>query len=129
MLLDTGPLVAFLNGRDSLHEWALTQWGQIAMPMLSCESVLSEACHVLGSADAVMRLVERGVIALPFHLADHTTQVSRLLRQYASVPMSLADACLVRMSELQADGPVFTLDSDFRIYRRNGRRTIPTLMP
>jgi predicted nucleic acid-binding protein len=43
--------------------------------------------------------------------------------------MSLADACLVRLSELHRDSTVFTLDSDFRIYRRHGNKVIPVLMP
>ena len=49
--------------------------------------------------------------------------------RYANVPMSVADACLVRMSELVADCTVFTLDGDFRVYRRNKRQKIPVLMP
>ena len=52
-----------------------------------------------------------------------------MLGRYTSVPMSLADACLVRMSELVPDSVVFMLDSDFRIYRRHGRPAIPLLMP
>lgn len=51
------------------------------------------------------------------------------MRRYADVPMSLADACLVRMSELSDDASVLTLDSDFRIYRRLGRQAIPLLTP
>jgi hypothetical protein len=43
--------------------------------------------------------------------------------------MSLADACLVRLSEIHAATEVFTLDSDFRIYRRHGNKVIPVLMP
>jgi len=45
------------------------------------------------------------------------------------VPMSLTDACLVRLAELNAESLIFTLDGDFRIYRKHGRRTIPTVMP
>ena len=52
-----------------------------------------------------------------------------LLRRYRNVPMSLADACLVRLSELYGDCAVLTLDSDFRIYRRHGRQVIPVLAP
>ena len=51
------------------------------------------------------------------------------LKKYQDVPMSFADACLVRMAERDAEGIVFTLDNDFSIYRKNGRQTIPTLMP
>lgn len=51
------------------------------------------------------------------------------MKRYASVPMTLADGCLVRMAEVHARSPILTLDSDFRIYRKNGRQVIPTLMP
>jgi uncharacterized protein len=51
------------------------------------------------------------------------------MRKFASVPMSLADACLVRMTELEPHSVLLTLDSDFRVYRRNKRQTIPTIMP
>jgi uncharacterized protein len=53
----------------------------------------------------------------------------KLLARYSSVPMSLADACLVRMSELNPKSQVFTLDSDFNFYRKNVRRVIPLIMP
>jgi hypothetical protein len=43
--------------------------------------------------------------------------------------MSFADACLVRMSELWPAAPVFTLDSDFRVYRRNKRQSLPLVCP
>ena len=52
-----------------------------------------------------------------------------LIRKFANVPMSLADACLVRMTELDAQSAIVTLDSDFRVYRRNRRRIVPTIMP
>jgi uncharacterized protein len=45
------------------------------------------------------------------------------------VPMSLADACLVRMSEQMSDSVVLTLDRDFKVYRRQGRNVIRTWMP
>jgi hypothetical protein len=48
---------------------------------------------------------------------------------YASVPMSLADACLVRMSETLADPVLLTTDADIRVYRRHGRQVVPTVMP
>ena len=51
------------------------------------------------------------------------------MRKYADVPMSLADACLVRMSETLADSVILTTDADFRIYRRHGRQVVPCMMP
>lgn len=133
VLLDTGPLVAFLNRADRLHEWAAAQWAEIEPPLLTCESVLSEACFLLrrspGGAAAVLELVERGVVKLPFDVAPEADTIGKLLRRYADVPMSLADACLVRMAEQDSRARVFTADSDFRLYRAQGRRVIPLIAP
>jgi predicted nucleic acid-binding protein len=133
VILDTGPLVAFLNREDRFHAWAVAEWDAIEPPMLTCEAVLSEACFllrrtVLGSR-GVLALVERDVVRLPFRLADEAKEVARLLGRYARVPMSLADACLVRLAERHHDSAVFTLDADFRIYRKHGRQVLPTIMP
>ncbi len=133
ILLDTGPLVAFLNRRDKFHKWAMAQWGQIAPPMLTCEAVVSEACFLLAGnsngSDAVTRLIQRKIISISFRLDENIQPVRKLLAKYCSIPMSLANACLVRMSELDQSSQVFTLDSDFNLYRKDGRRIIPTIMP
>jgi predicted nucleic acid-binding protein len=84
--------------------------------------------HLEGGADAVLGLVGRGVVKVDFRLSGEIETVRRLMSKYASVPMSLADACLVRMTELHARSAVLTLDRDFRAYRRNGRQVVPVLM-
>jgi len=76
-----------------------------------------------------MQLLSRSIVTTPFCLAVELASIARLLTRYRSIPISLADACLVRMAEQYADGTVFTLDHHFRIYRKNGRLVIPTLMP
>ncbi len=133
VLLDTGPLVAFLNRRDKYHAWAQSQWNQIAPPMLTCEAVLSEACFLLSDtphgSGAVVQLLQRGVFSLPVRLEDQAQAIGRLMEKYRSVPISLADACLVRMSELFSSSPVFTVDTDFGLYRKHSRQVIPTIMP
>ena len=133
VLLDTGPLVAFLNRRDRHHEWALAQWASVKPPFLTCEAVLAEACFLLrrlsGGSQAVMQLLARGIVTAPFRLEEEPSAVAKLLFRYASVPMSLADACLVRMAERYPSGIVMTLDRDFRMYRKHGRQVIPVKMP
>ncbi len=133
VLLDTGPLVAFLNRRDKFHNWALAQWDQIKPPMLTCEAVISEACFLLAGPsagiDSVMQMIQRKITTVSFHLDEHIQPVKKLLLKYRSVPISLADACLIRMSELHPDSRIFTLDSDFNLYRKDRRRIIPTIMP
>jgi predicted nucleic acid-binding protein len=133
VILDTGPLVAFLNRRDKFHNWALEHWDQIQPSMLTCEAVISEACFLLGGTDfgidSVMQLIQRKIISISFHLDKHIEPVKRLLLKYRSIPISFADACLIKMSELNPDSRIFTLDSDFNLYRKNRRRIIPTIMP
>jgi predicted nucleic acid-binding protein len=106
---------------------------EISLPFLSCEPVLTEVCYLLEQDFAALEVVDAMVqeekLQMPFRLDDHSSNVFRLMREYANVPMSLADACLVRMSELYNKHLVFTLDSDFRIYRKNRRQSIPTIMP
>lgn len=133
VLLDTGPLIASLNRRDRFHEWSKEQLAQIQPPLLTCEPVLAEACfllrHLPGGGRSVAELVARKVLEIPFRVDAHARSLADLLEKYANVPMSLADACLVRMSELREDSVVLTLDRDFRLYRRYGRQVIPTRMP
>jgi predicted nucleic acid-binding protein len=132
-LLDTGPLLALIDARDRHHDWVRSQFAAIERALLSCEPVLTEACFLaqreLGRTDGVCGLIDRRVVRLEFSLDDNWSEVSTLMRRYSSVPMSLADACLVRMSELIEDRIVLTLDGDFRIYRRHRRKSIPLLMP
>ena len=131
--LDTGPLVAFLDRRDRYHGWATEQWAQIDPPLFTCEPVLSEACFLLrdvpGGAPAVLDLVVRGVLRIGFALEAEAAAIRNLMVRYANVPMSLADACLVRMAEQRPGSRLLTLDRDFRLFRTHGRRVIPTAMP
>ena len=133
VLMDTGPLVASLNRRDRFHLWAKERLGELEPPISTCEPVLAEACFLLrdlpGGAVAVLSLVERGVLQVAFQVPPHARSLATLMAKYANVPMSLADACLVRMTELDESSAVMTLDSDFLVYRRHGRQAIPVLMP
>ena len=133
LVLDTGPLVAFLNERDAFHPWAKEVLAEVRPPLLTCESVISEACWLLrgvaGGREKVLELVARKIATCSFNLDEEATAVSKLMRRYSNVPMSLADACLVRMAELDERASVFTIDQDFRIYRAHGRRSIAVVMP
>lgn len=133
VLVDTGPLVAYLNRRDRHHAWAVECWKALTNPLWTCEAVVSEVVFLLQSQGAdlnpMLQLVERDLVRLDFALDDHRADVFRLLRKYRDRPMSVADACLVRMAELADHSQVFTTDRDFLVYRRKGRHTIPLLSP
>lgn len=99
----------------------------------TCEAVITEACFLLAALpsgnEQVFRLLQRKLLRVTFRLDDETDAVAALLERYRNVPISLADACLVRMAELYTNSTVLTLDSDFRIYRKNRRQTIPLIIP
>jgi predicted nucleic acid-binding protein len=132
-LLDTGPLVAFLNRQDRFHAWALGEMDEIEPPLLTCEAVLSEACFLLrhdpAGPAAVLALVDDGLLQIGFYLQTEIRTLRQLLWRYRERRISLADACLIRMAELHAGGVVLTMDGDFRVYRMHGRQVVPTRMP
>ncbi len=130
-LVDSGVLVALLNPREEHHHWAKEAFLRQSAPRLTCEAVLSEAFFLLHGphARALEKLLRHGHLRISLNLAGELLQVLDLLAKYADVPMSLADACLVRMSETLPDPIVLTTDSDFKIYRRHSRQIVPCLMP
>ncbi len=133
VLLDTGPLVALLNARDRHHEWARRVASTLGPPFFTCEAVLAEACHLVrhlpGGIQSVLSFLQRDLIRLPLRLEEEATAIRKLILRYSNVPMSFADGCLVRLSETHPQSIVFTVDSDFSVYRRNGRQVIPTIVP
>jgi predicted nucleic acid-binding protein len=129
-IADTGFLVAFGNRNDRHHAWAFDIAGRVTEPLLTCEAVLAEAAFHLKSASYVFSLLEESLISLAFDASAHSDSLQHLARRYCDRQPDLADLCLIRMSELHPRHVVITVDeSDFRIYRRNGREAIPLLLP
>ena len=133
VLIDSGPLVAALRVRDQHHEWARAHFESTAEPFVTCEAVVAECFFLLERArtgkEALCSLLERGIVVIEFSINGQLSETLRLIRRYDDTPMSFADACLVRMAEQSADSVIFTTDSDFRTYRKNGRQVIPVIMP
>ncbi|MCA1590345.1 MAG: pilus assembly protein [Acidobacteria bacterium] len=132
-IADTGIIVALLDRTDAWHEWTVSEMRGLQLPFSTCEAVVTEACflvaHLPEGKQKVLQLVSRGIFQIDFSLSDEIRAVERLMKKYADLPIDLADACLVRMSELNEKAIVFTLDSDFQVYRRRGKQTIPLLPP
>ena len=133
VLIDTGPIVALLNRRDRYHAWVRDVLDSIEPPIFTCEAVISEACFLLGRTargqDALLTLLANDIVKPDFRLSSEVEAIRTLMRKFANVPMSLADACLVRMTEIDERSTVMTLDNDFRVYRRNRRQVVPTILP
>ena len=133
IVVDTGPLVAYFNRRDRWHRWAADQMAALNPPLVTCEPVLAEACFLIQRAggkpaDLIRKIAQRS-LTIGMDLEEDASAIESLMQRYADTPMSLADACLVRLTERFSDCRLFTLDSDFEHYRRNGRQVIPLLRP
>ena len=133
IIIDTGVIVAYLSKSDKFHQWAKVELSKINPPLLTCEAVVVESCFLLkstyGVVDLIFSLLRTKQITIPFSLTNEMAEVEVLMKRYENVPMSLADACLVRMSELIPGSVILTLDSDFRIYRKNRNEAIDLIIP
>ena len=133
VIIDTGPLVALLNRNDAAHAWVVQQLRDIQPPMLTCESVLAEATYLTrqmpGARAALIEMLGEKFLNIGMAVTDHHSALLAMIRRYADIPMSLSDACLVRLAEIYPQSPVLTLDSDFLVYRKNGRQVIAVLRP
>jgi predicted nucleic acid-binding protein len=129
-ILDAGPLIAAINRDDRHHRWARETLARLGPPFHSCPEAMAEAAAMTGQPAAIVEMIHVGEIILAFDLAAQAASVLKLLRKYADREMDLADACIVRMTELVRDCRVVTLDrADFSVYRRNGRDLIPLVAP
>jgi uncharacterized protein len=132
-IVDTGPLVAFFDRAERHHRWVTERIEELDAPLLVCEPVLAEAMYLLArypkAHDAMFELIQNSALSIAFRIDEHIGALRKLLEKYRDTPMSLADACIVCMSEIFDQHAVFTLDSDFLIYRRHGRASLPLIHP
>ena len=132
-IVDTGPLVAFFDRGEQHHSWVVERFEELEAPLLVCEPVLAETMYLLGryprAQDALLELIQNGALSVAFQLNEHLGALRRLLQKYKDTPMSLADACVVRMSEIHDRHAVLTLDSDFVVYRKHGRASLTLIHP
>jgi uncharacterized protein len=132
-IVDTGPLVAFFDRSERHHRWVAERIEELDAPLLVCEPVLTEAIHLLGhysrAQDALFQLLQNGALNIAFQIDEHVGALRKLLQKYRDTPMSLADACVVRMAEIHERHAVLTLDSDFLVYRKNSRMALTLIHP
>jgi uncharacterized protein len=103
--------------------------GHLLLPSMAT-TAMAEAAAMTAQPIAIVEMIRAGEIVLDFDLAAQSASVLALLKKYADREMDLADACIVRMTELVRDCRVITVDrGDFSVYRRNGRDLIPLIAP
>jgi predicted nucleic acid-binding protein len=132
-IVDTGALVAFLDRAERHHGWIVDQIHKLDPPLLLCEPVMVETLYLLADSprahNIVFGLIEKGALRLSFRIEENADALRRLMEKYRDTPMSLADACIVRMAEVHNRHAILTLDSDFLIYRKHGRSPLTLIYP
>jgi len=129
LIADTGLLVGFLDASDQYHAWAKEQFNLIHGSLVTCEAVLAESGYLAqGSGPRLMEMVRRGALRVEHLLPSEAQSLAALMDIYPK--MQLADACIVRLSEILPKAVVYTTDKrDFSVYRRRGKEAINTITP
>lgn len=129
-IADSGLIIAALDAGDAHHDWATELMRREEPPWLVCEAVLAEISASIGTAEPALEMLKMGDLRIAFDLDTEKLAVLTLIKKYRDQEINLADACVVRMSELFPDSLVFTVDKrDFLVYRRNGNRAIKCVFP
>ncbi|TAE31175.1 MAG: PIN domain-containing protein [Candidatus Kapaibacterium sp.] len=133
VIVDTGFFVGYMDKDDQYHRWAVQAADRHKLPFYTCEAVIAEAAYMLqqrlgakGIA-ALLTTIVNGSVHVDFTLVYHAERIVTLAQRYENVPMDYADACLVVMAEQEKyrEHVILTVDdTDFRIYRRNGREAL-----
>jgi predicted nucleic acid-binding protein len=129
-IVDSGPLVAFFDRAERHHNWVVKRIEKVEPPLLTCEAVLAETMYLIArypaAQGALFELLNNGAIQIAFRLDEHVDALRKLLEKYRDLPMSLADACIVRMAEIHERHAILTLDADFSVYRKH--RGVPLML-
>ena len=127
-LCDAGPLIAIIDADEPDHNACLAALDELVLPLVTTWPAFTEAMYLLGQAGGIRG---QGALWSLVHtnrlvVADLSTKAiersAQLMDKYADRPMDLADATLVALAEEQGHHKVFSLDSDFHIYRIRGRQ-------
>ena len=123
ILVDTGPIVAIASKRDQNHARCLALLPTLRGPLVTTWACVAEAMHLIyrygghAAQDEIWAYITDGLLEIHVHDEAERAQMRALMRQYRDTPMDLADASLVAAANALQTRRVFTLDSDFYIYR------------
>ncbi len=127
-LLDTGPIVAYLDASDPAHGSVVPRLERFSGELFSTSAVVTEAMHFAAPSPGGPRLLADFVAATGLTVFDFcqpaaVSTAADLMAQYSNLPMDFADATLVLLAEQLSVFEVLTLDRrGFTVYRtRNGK--------
>ena len=128
-IADTGFIVAIWSKTPARRQWAREWLGQATLPLMTSAANLQEAGWLLNNHAYPIQMVLDGDLEINLDTQEEANALHGLMSKYAD-RMDMADASIVRLSELHPRAKVLTVDkTDFKIYRRFGRENIPCDFP
>ncbi len=131
-MVDTGPLVAIFDRDDPDHARCAQAFKQVRPILVTTWPVITEAMYLLAfsrrAQDGVLEMIQRGTVTVAPLAGQDVPRVRALMEKYEDIPMDFVDATLVRVAERDEIVTIFTLDTDFTIYRA-GRGRMFTISP
>ena len=130
---DASPLIALINRGDNNHQRCVEILPSLIAPLITTCACFTEAMYLLGQYGGWLAQQELwgyltdDILVIHHHTSDELSRMKSLMEQYRDVPMDLADASLVTMAEVLEQRQIFTLDSDFYIYRLWGNQSFEVL--
>lgn len=128
ILIDTLPLVALIDKADKkTHTHCVDIFRSFSEPPLTTWPCLTEALYFLGQSQGwnsqrkLLGLIQTGAIRVHYPGEDELNRITELMAEYEDTPMDFADASLVVLAEGRRIKAIFTSDSDFHIYRIDGK--------
>ncbi len=131
--LDTGPLVAFFSKRDKYHHWAQDQIRDLDSKLVTCEAVITETLFITNNSPkviaAIQGMMNDGLLTVEPVLQKSFDEIFRIMTKYEDLPASFADVSLIHLYDQQKESKIFTIDSDFLIYRDTKGKPLNLISP
>ena len=135
IIADAGFFYALIDRADAWHSRAVNALPTQDEGWITTWPVLTEAAHLLtrwigtDAAQALLREVADGAIAVWQWPLAQTDRMVQLMARYANLPMDLADASLVLLAEDLGHGRILTTDArDFGAYRFKSQQPFQNLL-
>lgn len=133
VLVDTGPIIALIDNRDSYHTWAASKIDTFENPMITNTAVVVEVLFILKrlnkNANRFFGFVNEGIIKVKNPYPNNAELIHSMYSKYADLPASFADICLLSMIKQSKETKLFTIDSDFLIYHDSKGKPLNLISP
>lgn len=124
-LTDTGPLFALVDakGQPDQNARCRTLLPSLAIPLVTTWPCFTEALYLCLQRgqwpvqNLLWDLWRDAAVRIHSPSERETARIAELMEQYRDRPMDLADASLIALAETAGYTRIFSIDSDFYIYR------------